>query len=67
MSVVLVSKREGFHNMKFEIIGTVCILLKGYTCSYRSVQTATIHEHVLVVPVHQYDVSNWVVSSLYTI
>ena len=37
--------------LKFKIIETVCILLKGY--GYCSVQTATIHGHVLVVPVHQ--------------
>ena len=65
MCVILVSIRERFHNMKFEIVGTVCMLLKGY--GYCSVPTATIHGHVLVVPVHQYGVSNWVVSSLYTI
>ena len=44
-----------------EIIITVCIFLKGYGYC-----TAAIHGHVVVVPVHQYDVNNWVVSSLYT-
>ena len=57
MYVILVSKQECFRNIFMEIIITVCILLKGYGYC-----TATIHGHVLVVPVHQYDVSNWVVS-----
>ena len=57
MCVILVSKQECFRNIFIEIIITVYILLNGYGYC-----TATVHEHALVhvVPVHQYDVSNWV-------
>ena len=63
MSCVLFWFQKG-KVLKFKIIETVCILLKGY--GYHSVQTATIHGHVLVVPVHQYGASNWAVP-LFTI
>ena len=61
MCVILVSKRECFCNLFCGNHYNCVYFLKGYGYC-----TAAIHGHVVVVPVHQYDVNNWVVSSLYT-